>query len=331
VNAASLTGVSAIVVRELRGRMRGRKAFVFLSFYLVVLALLIYLGLGGMTAGPPLGAIEQANMGKGLFIGIILVETLIVAALAPAYTAGSIAQEREKQTYDLLVVTPITSLSIALGKLLSGLAYLLILVLASIPLAALGFFFGGVEPGAFIPPYLVLVAGAIGLGSVGVFFSALFKRTQPATIATYICLVAGAVGTVFAGAFWFRLTDDPQARPPEAIYYFNPYYAQADVFCDLTLEYSFCSSLPGAQFEVMAPVPAAPVGVEGGPVPMPIQDEPRITGTGTGFWIRSSLFWLGLAAVMLLAAARFISPTHRWRPGVAVRAPSLQPGPEVEG
>lgn len=329
MNENRFAGVSAIVVRELRGRMRGRKAFIFLTFYLVVLGLLMYVVLGGLGAERPLGAIDAASLGKGLFIGIVLIETLIVAALVPVYTAGAIAQEREKQTYDLLVVTPITSASIALGKLFSGVAYLLILVLASIPLAALGFFFGGIEPISFIPPYLVLIAGALGLGSVGIFFSALLKRTQPASIATYICLVSGVVGGLFAGAFWYRLTDEPGAQPPELVYYFNPYYAQADVFCDLTLDVGFCSTVPGARVEVLAPVPAGPVGLDGPPGVVPFQDETPVIRAGSGFWIRSSLFWLALGALMLTAATRFISPTHRWHPTEGFRS-SIRPGPEME-
>jgi ABC-2 type transport system permease protein len=315
------SGVAAVVVRELRGRMRGRKAFVFLTFYLVVLGALIYLSLGGLNeSGAFVGALEASSIGRGLFIGIVLVETIVVAALAPAYTASTISLEREKQTYDLLVVTPITSLSIAIGKLISGLAYLLILVLASIPLAALGFFFGGVEPAWFIPAYLVLFAGAFGLGAIGIFFSALFKRTQPASIATYLCLVAGTVGALFVTSFWPRIVDDERARPPELFFYFNPYFAQADVFCDLTLDYGFCSSVPGAQTQAFD----GEIGF-GGP------QMPEVTGTGTGFWMRSVLVWLGLGGLMLVLASRFISPTHSWRPGESLRARRVPSPSEVDG
>jgi ABC-2 type transport system permease protein len=319
VTSGRLTGVAAIVVRELRGRMRGRKAFVFLTIYLAVLGGLLYLITSGLdNQRRMLSALELSALGKGIFMGVILVETLIVAALAPAYTAGSISQERERQTYDLLVVTPITSTSIAIGKLISGLAYLLLLVLASVPLAALGFLFGGIDPVSFLPPYLVLIAGAIGLGSVGVFFSALFKRTQPASIATYLVLVLAAIGTVFAGEFWFRLTDDPQARPPEAVYYANPYFAMSDVFCDMTGEYGFCSSVPGSNENRVA------MGVDG-----ELGGVPAIQGKGTGFWIRSALAWLALAGVMVLGAARFISPTHRWRPSELVRRSPTAPSSEA--
>jgi len=45
---------------------------------------------------------------------------------------------------DLLITTPISSLAIVLGKLLSALSWILLLLLASIPVTALVFTFGGV-------------------------------------------------------------------------------------------------------------------------------------------------------------------------------------------
>jgi ABC-2 type transport system permease protein len=317
--AERLTGVAAIVVRELRGRMRGRKAFVFLTVYLVVLGGLIYVSVQSFGGQQLMNAIELSNEGRGIFMAVVLVETLIVAALAPAYTAGAISQEREKQTYDLLVVTPIASTSIALGKLVSGLAYLLLLVLASVPLAALGFLFGGIDPASFLPPYIVLVVGAFALGSIGLFFSALFKRTQPASIATYLLLVVAVAGTLLAGDLWYRITDDPGARPPEAIYYLNPYFAQADVFCDMTGDPSLCLSVPGARDVEVAPGIGGAFGGLG-----------QVQGTGSGFWVRSVLAWLGIAAVMLVAASRFISPTHSWRPGDLFRRAPHPPPSEAE-
>ena len=67
--AASLAGVDAIMVKELRGRMRGRRAFVVLTIYLLVLAgfawmveLILesqYSSFGGMVAQ------ASASIGQG--------------------------------------------------------------------------------------------------------------------------------------------------------------------------------------------------------------------------------------------------------------------------
>src|SRR4029079_10967376 len=103
---------------------------------------------------------------------------------------GAISSEREHQTLDLLAVTPISSLAIVLGKLFSALAWVFVLILASIPITALVFVFGGVAPDDVIRGYAVLFATVIGLGSVGIFFSALTRRTGASTGLTFVTTLA---------------------------------------------------------------------------------------------------------------------------------------------
>ena len=117
-----------------------------------------------------------------MFMAIIFLLTLVTLILAPASTAGAISLEREKQTLDLLAVTPISSLAIVLGKLLSALSWILLLLLASIPVVALVFTFGGVGPDDVVRAYVVLLVTAFAFGAIGLFVSALVRRTQAATV-----------------------------------------------------------------------------------------------------------------------------------------------------
>jgi ABC-type transport system involved in multi-copper enzyme maturation permease subunit len=63
---------------------------------------------------------QSASIGRGIFTALMFLQTLMVLVLAPASTAGTISSEREKQTLDLLAVTPISSVAIVVGKLLSA-------------------------------------------------------------------------------------------------------------------------------------------------------------------------------------------------------------------
>src|SRR4029079_1921364 len=73
-------GITAIWIRELRGRMRGKRAFLFLTFYLSLLGGILWLtlrtteGMGGLTATQAMG------LGRGIFGGVLLIETLVVIA-----------------------------------------------------------------------------------------------------------------------------------------------------------------------------------------------------------------------------------------------------------
>jgi ABC-type transport system involved in multi-copper enzyme maturation permease subunit len=235
-------GITAIIVKELRGRMRGRRAFIVLTLHVLLLTLFAWmfqrineesLGNSGSFGGQATYA--SASVGRGVFIGLMMLQTLMVAVLAPAATAGAISSEREHQTLELLAVTPISSLAIVLGKLLSALAWLFVLILASIPVTAIVFVFGGVAPDDMLRGYVVLFATVIGLGSVGIFFSTLTRRTGASTGLTFVTTLVLVVGSVF---LWIFLTSTAEPsptglrkQPPEALLYLNPFVAQADVAC----------------------------------------------------------------------------------------------------
>ncbi len=236
------SGIVAIIVKELRGRMRGRRAFVVLTLYVLLLAVFGYMlqqfteaENTSRTSFGPDAQYSSANVGRGIFVGLLLAQTLMVAVLAPAATAGAISGEREHQTLDLLAVTPISSLAIVMGKLLSALAWVFVLVVASIPVTALVFVFGGVAPDDVLRGYAVLFATVIGLGSVGLFFSALTRRTGASTGLTFVATIALTIGSYYTFGF---LSSTAEFGPtglrkpaPEAILYLNPFVAQVDVAC----------------------------------------------------------------------------------------------------
>ncbi len=236
------SGIVAIIVKELRGRMRGRRAFVVLTLYVLLLAVFGYMlqqiteaEAGSRTSFGPNAQATSAEVGRGIFVGLLLAQTLMVAVLAPAATAGAISGEREHQTLDLLAVTPISSLAIVLGKLLSALAWVFVLVVASVPVTALVFVFGGVAPDDVLRGYAVLFATVIGLGSVGLFFSALTRRTGASTGLTFVATIALTIGSYYTFGF---LSSTAEYGPtglrkpaPEAILYLNPFVAQVDIAC----------------------------------------------------------------------------------------------------
>jgi ABC-type transport system involved in multi-copper enzyme maturation permease subunit len=282
----SFRGITAIGTKELRGRMRGRRAFAFLTFYLAVLSGFAWMieGLAAQSnqgGGFGFATSASAQIGTAIFTGLLVLETLLVLFLAPAFTAGTISQEREKQTLDLLVTTPISSFAIVFGKLFSAHAWVFILVIASIPLTAIVFVFGGVAPEDVLRGYAVLLIEAIGFGAIGLFCSALLRRTLAATIASYFIVLALTVGATFVWYFLYSTGSQPvqladgtfsqKAPPPEGILWFNPFVADADVLCPTGTGFNGLCSVVGT-------VTGHPVGFGnqfsgGGPVPGPAMQK----------------------------------------------------------
>jgi ABC-type transport system involved in multi-copper enzyme maturation permease subunit len=257
-------GVTAVTSRELRGRMRGRRAFVVLTVYLVLLAAIafgiyaylqrqadldaalrfrneedVFGSLGGVSPGFAL----SARVGHMLFSGILLLETLLVLVLAPAFTAGAISSEREHQTLDLLVTTPLSTLGVVVGKLVSALAWVLVLIVASVPLMSLVFVFGSVGPEDVLRAYVLLFTLAFGMGAVGLFLSALVRRTQAATVLASIVVLVVALGSIPVHALWSVLgttatraqnglaTIRQPNRGPDALLWLNPLVGAMDLIC----------------------------------------------------------------------------------------------------
>lgn len=332
-------GIGAVGVKELRGRMRGRRAFIILTIYLLLLGGFAWMvelimertysfGFGGN------GTYATAAIGQGIFAALLMLETLQVAFLAPSSTAGAISLEREKQTLELLVVTPITSMAIVIGKLLSALVYVWLLIAASIPLTAVVFVYGGVAPEDVLRGYLVLIVTALGLGAFGLFCSSLVRRTQAATAITIFGVLAMTIGSVFILIFWqaMRTTDNngiPRGgNPPEAIAYLNPFLAQVDVLCGTETSFGgWCSienSLLQTQngFQEGGPVPApmplidpgfAREGVAVPDIGIVAPDQLPFGVARDAFWPKSVIAWLVVSLVMLLLTVQFVSPTRRWR------------------
>ncbi|HET7646902.1 MAG TPA: ABC transporter permease subunit [Candidatus Limnocylindria bacterium] len=326
--------VATIAVKELRSRMRGRRAFVVLTIYLGLLALLTY-GIyvvvapnarsmsvfGGSTPN------ASALIGQAIFTFMSIFQLILVAFIAPAFTAGQISLEREKQTLDLLVSTPMRPAAIVIGKLAAALAFVVLMIVAAIPITAIVLMYGGASIDDIVRQQLVLLASATALGSVGLFFSALLKRTQAATVLTYITMLFLTLGTALLFAFWTIVLIQSNAgnplagsqRAPEQVLYVNPGVAMLDVVANtepgggagvasfLNQLRGETPSFTGGRVDCIGPDCVA-VDDFGNPVGQPFD----IASTGY-WWPRIALTLLGLSVILTFAATRLVVPAGmRW-------------------
>lgn len=197
-----------VVLKELRGRMRGARAFTVLSVYLILLGAftsLIYVAVAESSMSVS-GQINIGEIGRTLFGGIVGIEMLLVSFIAPAFTAGAISGEREHQTYDLLRTTLLPPKLFVLGKLLSSTLYVLLLLLAAIPLQSIAFFFGGVAETEVFLAFVILLGTSLLFSTIGIYFSARSRRTLSASVLTYIATMFITLGLpIILGSIVFLL------------------------------------------------------------------------------------------------------------------------------
>ncbi len=181
-----------VILKELRGRMRSRQAFILLTVYLGLIALfigIIYIFLVGESSSVGWDPSLRQTMGKVIFGSVVLLELLLVSFFGPGLTAGAITAERERQTFDLLRTTLLSARSLVLGKLGSAFTYLFLLILTALPIESLAFLLGGVGIGELVVSSLMLVVTAIFFCTLGIFFSSFMKRTLTATVSAYAAIL----------------------------------------------------------------------------------------------------------------------------------------------
>lgn len=211
-----------VTVKELRGRMRGARGFIILTVYLMLLSGFIvliyasYAASANQTYGP-----DPRQAGKPIFTAVLGIQVMLVLFLSPSFTTAAISGEKERQTYDLLRTTLLPARSLVLGKLLSALGFVLLLILAAIPLQSIAFLLGGVSPLELFVSQLLLIVSAVAFSMIGLFFSALLRSTLASSVTTFattIFIVAGipAVALMFGGLFstiYYSMPSRPSPIP----------------------------------------------------------------------------------------------------------------------
>jgi ABC-2 type transport system permease protein len=184
-----------IIVKELRSRMRRKRSYVILTLFLIFSAgivSLVYFGIAETNDFYPDPDVRR-TLGQAIFLTVVLLQLAAVNFVTPAFTAGSIVGEKENQTYELLRTTPVRAKDIVRGKLLSGLLFTLLLLIATIPMQSMAFLFGGIELAELLIATLMLIVTATAFSAIGVFASTLMKRSIPATILSYVIANGGLI------------------------------------------------------------------------------------------------------------------------------------------
>ena len=189
-------GLAPMLAKEMRSRTRGLRSPVLLTVYLLILT--------GVVTGLLWLIRDKARLvgpeiGLNLFSFFTLIMIMLLAFIAPAMAAGAISGEKERRTYDLLLVTRASAAGIVLGKWLASVVYLLWLVLAALPVFAVIYLYGGMPARQVGMTLVIILATGMSYGALGLALSAVLKRSQAATIIAIILVFCLLFGTLVGG------------------------------------------------------------------------------------------------------------------------------------
>src|SRR3954467_14500757 len=136
----------------------------------------------------------------------------LVALLAPIFTAGASTQEKDSQTYDILLATPLTNGQIVLGSLLSRLFFIVALLVSGIPIFSITQIFGGVAIKSIILSFAIAAATAFVTASIAMAIATFKVGTRRTIFSFYLFIVIFLVGGFLLDRldfFHFKVILDP--------------------------------------------------------------------------------------------------------------------------
>ncbi len=187
--------MNPVLRREAITTLRGWKNFAVVMFYVAVLLL----GAGLFFYGIVYNSYDYSFDPQAttfLYVFLASIQMALVVISVPALAAGSISGERERQTLDLLLVTKMSPLSIVVGKMLASMAFVLLLVVSTLPVFALAFYFGSIDVGALLLMMAFALTTAFMLAGISVFFSCVYKKTVISIMLVYIVTGVLCIGTL---------------------------------------------------------------------------------------------------------------------------------------
>ncbi len=207
-----------VMVKEFRTRRFGRSHWMM---RMIALCVIVSLGLAWMSS------LQTMTWGVETVGGImVLLQVALIVLVTPSLAAGLISSERESGGWTLLQMTPLSTGRIVRGKLMSVVATLLLLLLATLPGYLVMMF---VQPALLKQVYQVMICLALTsllalLASAAV--SSCFRRTAAATTVSYALLVTLCAGTML---FWLGRDAPFNHATVEAVLTINPLAAALQV------------------------------------------------------------------------------------------------------
>lgn len=179
-----------VMVKEFRTRALGRGHWMM---RLIGACLIVSIALMLMAAQWVASKPDQVPYLGG---ALVIFQMALVLLITPALSSGLIAVEVESRGWQLLQVTRLSPLSIVIGKLLSVVATVVLLLLATIPGYAVLLVIDSGYQDRVVGVMICLVVTAAFALLLGAACSSLVKRTAVSTTVAYLLIVVLSVGTL---------------------------------------------------------------------------------------------------------------------------------------
>lgn len=216
--------------KELIEQSNRRRTFVIRVVYAVLTYLFLLFILWERMGSWNTNSLALMGRGRDLFEMIVGLQFFAIYAFLPGLACSVLTAEKERDTLAMLLLTKLGAWTILIEKLLSRLMPMGFLLLLSLPLLAVAYSLGGVEPWMIVYAVWVLLLTGLQVGALALFCSAWFRTTAGAFVGTYVLGFGLIMGPIFMILLLYELGRHyglfPHRGPREAefvLHLFGPY------------------------------------------------------------------------------------------------------------
>ena len=192
-----------IIARELVTAPRPLRYYLWRASFSCVLLILFWTAwqvIIGWQDVRELGVL--ARFGGSLYVMFAMLQLVLMLFFAPLFTAATVSYEKDRRTFNLLLMTSLSDLEIVVGKLVAGLLNILIILGASVGLLSLCALLGGISFGQVASLFAVTAASGVAGGAMGLLIALWRDRTFQSISLTILMVVFSVAGVeLFSVAF----------------------------------------------------------------------------------------------------------------------------------
>ncbi|HEY0007889.1 MAG TPA: ABC transporter permease subunit, partial [Tepidisphaeraceae bacterium] len=189
-----LLPANPILLRVVSIAGKRKRDLVTRCVYLGLLLGVVALSLANAGTGASTSLNDLTTSSEAIFYRMSFLQLFLVALLAPIFTAGAITQEKDSQTYDILLSTPLSNAQIVLGSLCSRLFFIIALLVSGIPVFSINKIFGGVAISAIVVSFSIAAATACVTGALATAIATFKVGTRRTIFSFYMLVVVYLVG-----------------------------------------------------------------------------------------------------------------------------------------
>jgi ABC-type transport system involved in multi-copper enzyme maturation permease subunit len=177
-------------VRDYRVQLRGSRAVILWSVYLIVLIAFVMITYSNAVHQQIQSVVAAQRELQQFYNQVMSLMGVVIMLIAPALTATAVVAERQRKSLDLVFSAPVSPKYFLVGKMISSYRYVWMLLVLSLPITAACVVLGGATWSEVLVSYALLSIHALIYTSIAILFSTLAQKPVGAVVWSYIGVIA---------------------------------------------------------------------------------------------------------------------------------------------